>query len=227
VRYGIHLLPDAFLLVALLRMTFVGLAAQRRAMFFFLAAWLAYSVAQLFLAQVFPTSSHEYALAFFYSTIAIWATSLPALYFASLHLGSLHRAIALALLAISLAGVRLVMLTAGFTPVAKILAVNCWVAAATGAIFLFASAGAQNPDLILWRGAGAFFAFYGFGYLLIGCLRLNGWAYAAFVLSGAFAWAALAWFIGPTPDHLFNLEKLGIILPLRTVAAFIERRRDD
>jgi hypothetical protein len=226
-RYGIHLLPDAFLLVALLRMTFVGLATERRAMFFFLCAWLAYSFATLFLAQVWPADSLQYARWFFALSMVAWACGVPALWFASRAAARSLACVAFILLVLTMASLasHFALANSSMVPIAKLLAVNCWIAVVAGAIFWFASTN-EGPDLYVWRCCGVFFLLFGFGYLFIGMFRPGMWAYACLVLAATVVWIALAWFIGPHPDHLFNLEKLALVLAAYRTPALARRRND-
>jgi hypothetical protein len=216
-RYGLHLLPDAFLLLALLRMTFVGLAAQRRAMFFFLCAWLIYSFAALFLGQVWKVDSPQYALRFFFLSLLTWLCGIPALWIASRTvIRSLpHAAVVLfVLLAASLAS-HFAMANSSMSPIAKLLATNCWIAVIFASVFWFASVGAESPDLYLWRCSGVFFLLFGFGYLFIGMLRPGAWAYVCLVLAATVVWVALAWYIEPNRERLFNPEKLALVPAFR------------
>jgi len=227
-RYALHLLPSGLLLIALLRMTFVGLAIERRAVFGFLLAWLTYSLLLLFCAQIWPADSPEYLRAFVIASASVWPLAGPALHQAAGRLAqsAWHSAAALAVVALSIAGARYAMVNSSFAGAAKALAVNCFVAAIVGAVFALAAGRAEGPDRVLWGCAGAFFLTYGYGYLLTGILRPRSWAYLAFVFAGSAAWFALAWFIGPHPDVLFNLEKLGIIWPAwRPASAFVQRLR--
>ncbi|HLZ92958.1 MAG TPA: hypothetical protein VKQ28_14690 [Candidatus Acidoferrum sp.] len=213
-RYGLHLLPNAFLLIALLRMTLVGMAGQRCAMFFFLCVWLIFSVSALFLGQVWPIESREYAVRFFILLLPTWLCSAPALWIASRRLAFSHLATAAAVLLMAMAACRFAVLNASMSPIAKLLAMNCWAAVVVGTNFLLASAAAEGADLYLWRCCGMFFLIFGFGYLAIGMVRPGEWAMRIFILAGAATWCALAYFIGPRPEHLFNLDKLGVIWPL-------------
>jgi hypothetical protein len=224
-RYGIHLLPDAFLLVALLRMTYVGLASERRAIFFFLCAWLAYSFLALFLSQVWPAASPQYAVRFFVLSLATWLCGLPALWLASkAAVRSLpHTAAILLVLLMASGASRLALANSLMAPIAKMLAVNCWIAVIFASIFWFASVKAESPDLYLWRCCAVFFLVYGFGYLFIGVLRPGMWAYIGLILAATVVWIALAWLIGPRHEHLFNPEKLALIPPTRTRMAGIYR----
>jgi hypothetical protein len=212
-RYGIHLLPDAFLLVALLRMTFVGLAAERRAIFFFLCAWLVYCFVTLFLGQLWPAGSSQYALRFFILSAAAWACAVPALWLASrVAVRSLaHTAVIMLVVLMASGASRLALENFSMSPIAKLLAIHFQFAVVAGTVFWFASLGAEGPDLYLWRCCGIFFLLFGFGNLAIGMLRPGAWAYACLVLAAAVVWVALAWFIGPHPEHLFNLEKLALV----------------
>jgi hypothetical protein len=213
-RYGLQLLPDAFLLVALLRMTFVGLAAQRRAMFFFLCVWLVFSVVTLFLGQIWPVGSHAYALRFFLLLLPTWLCAGPALWQASRQMSARHLVVAAAVTVMAMAASHFALENSSLSSIAKLLAMNCWAAVVVGSSFFFASMRTEGADLYLWRCSGIFFLLFGFGYLLIGMVRPGEWAMRVFILAGAAAWCALAYFIGPRPEHLFNLEKLGIIWPL-------------
>lgn len=212
-RYGLHLLPDAFLLIALLRMTYVGLATERRAIFFFLCAWLAYSFVALFLGQIWPIGTHEYTVRFLMLSAATWLCGMPAIWLASRAAARslAHAGIILLVLLMASGAARFALATGSSSPLGKLLALNCWIAVVAGTIFYFASVKAEGPDLYLWRCCGAFFLLYGFGYLSIWMLRPGAWAYACLVLAVAIVWIALAWFIGPHPDRLFNLEKLAIV----------------
>jgi len=212
-RYGLHLLPDVFLLLALLRMTFVHLHRERPAMFFFLAAWLVYSLLTLFLAQVHPVGSPEYILCFAWLTAGAWVCAGPAIWLASARIFRapvFPLAIALLLWLASTAVLHIFENT-GPGAAGKILALNAWTAVVAGAIFIFASMGAEAPDRLLWRAAGIFFVVYGYGYIFIGMLRPGAWAYPALVLILAAVWFALAWRVGANGEQLFNLEKLGWI----------------
>jgi len=212
-RYGLHLLPDAFLLLALLRMTFVHLHHERPAMFFFLAAWLVYSLLALFLAQVHPVNSPAYIFWFTWLTLAAWIYGAPAIWVASARIFRapvFPLAIAL-LLCLAAAAVLHIFENTGPGAAGKILTLNCWAAVIAGAIFIFASVGAEAPDRLLWRAAGIFFIVYGYGYIFIGMLRPGAWAYPALVLILAAVWFALAWRVGANGEQLFNLEKLGWI----------------
>jgi len=224
-RYAIHLVPDALLLVVLLRMTFVGLIFERRAMFIFLSAWLIYSLALLFLAQIISADSPTYVSTIAISSVAVWIISLPAMLQVTRALNrSFFQSIcALAIIVVAYASIRLIRANPGFDDLAKFLAINCWISAVYGAMFLFASVHAENPDRVLWRGCGAFFLLYGFGYLLIGIYRPGGWAYPALVLSAGLVWLAMAWYIGPHPDHLFNLEKLALVPAAFRIPAVLRR----
>lgn len=216
-RYGLYLLPDAFLLFALLRMTFVHLHTERRAMFCFLAAWLTYSIVTLFLAQVWPTDSIEYVRVFGWLSVAVWICGGPALIAAGQRVSQSYgySAYAIGVLVTGYFGIRIALANSAFSSTGKILAVNCWCAAVAGSLFLFASIGAESPDKILWRCVGAFFFIFGYGYLFIGIMRSPAWAYAALIICSAVAWLALAWLAGPRHDHLFNLEKLAFIPSIR------------
>ncbi|MBZ5702132.1 MAG: hypothetical protein LAN84_09815 [Acidobacteriia bacterium] len=224
-RYGLHLLPDAFLLLALLRMTFVHLHTERRAMFFFLASWLVYSLLTLFLAQVHPAGSPEYAAVFAWLTIAAWTYGAPAIWLASSRVArSAGYSIATAaVLFLAILSVKFIFENAALGATGRILALNSWAAVLAGAIFLFASVGAQAPDRLLWLAAGIFFLVYGFGYIFIGMLRPGAWAYPALVLVLSAVWLALAWRVGANPEHLFNLEKLGWIPALLPRAQVLAR----
>lgn len=212
-RYGIHLLPDAFLLIALLRMTFVGLAVERRAIFFFLCAWLVYSFVALFLGQIWPTDTREYAVRFLAFSAAAWCCATPALWIASRAAARslAHTAVILLVALMASGAARLALSTSTTTTLAKLLALNYWIAVVAGTIFWFASVKAESPDLYLWRCCGVFFLVYGFGYLFIGMLRPGAWAYVSLVLSVTIVWIALAWFLGPHPERLFNPEKLALV----------------
>jgi len=225
-RYGIHLLPDAFLLVALLRMAFLGLAAQRPAMFFFLCVWLAYCFTTLFLGQVWPADSHSYALAFFILTAFAWAAGLPALWGASLSATRTFTQAATILLVfvIACSASHFALETSAASPIAQLLAVNCWIAVVVGVIFWFASVKTEGPDLYLWRCCCVFFLLYGFGYLAIGILRPSAWAYICLALAATAVWIALAWFIDPNHEHLFNLEKLALVPTSSFRKAFARER---
>ena len=224
-RYGLHLLPDAFLLLALLRMTFVHLHAERRAMFFFLASWLVYSLVALFLAQVHPAGSREYAAGFAWLTIVAWACGAPAIWLASSRVArsagySLAAAAVLFLAALS---VKFIFGNVALGDTGKILALNSWAAVLAGTVFLFASVHAQAPDKLLWCAAGTFFALYGYGYIFIGMARPGAWAYPALVLLLSAVWLVLAWRVGANPEHIFNLEKLGWIPALLPRAEVLTR----
>jgi len=225
-RYGINLLPDAFLLIALLRMTYVGLAVQRRAMFFFLCAWLIYCFVTLFLGQLWPAGSPQYALRFFILSAIAWSCGIPALWIASRSLLRTPSGAAMVIVTLLLAaaGSHFALLNASTSPIAKLLAVNCWIAVVAGAIFWFASVKTEGPDLYLWRCCGVFFLLFGFGYLFIGMVRPGVWAYVCLVLAVTVVWIALAWFIGPHPDHLFNLEKLALVPSVRLRIALARQR---
>ncbi len=225
-RYGIHLLPDAFLLLALLRMTFVGLATERRAIFFFLCAWLIYCLVALFLGQLWPASSPQYALRFFTLTAIVWSCGLPALWAASLSAArtlSQAATILLVFLVACLAS-HFALETRGISPIAQLLVINCWIAIVAGAIFWFASVKTHGPDFYLWRCCGVFFLLYGFGYLFIGVLRPGPWAYISLALAATVVWIALAWFIDPNHERLFNLEKLALIPSVRLQMALARRK---
>src|SRR5690349_1111542 len=76
-RYAICLAQDVLLLIVLLRITYLGLHAQRRLMFLFLCAWFVACVAGLFCAQVMDISSPRYAAIFFSCSAAAWACGIP------------------------------------------------------------------------------------------------------------------------------------------------------
>jgi hypothetical protein len=225
-RYGLHLLPDAFLLIALLRMTYVGLAAQRRAMFFFLCVWLIYSLAALFLSQIWPVNSPQYAHRFFFLSLLAWLCGAPALWIASRTViqSFWHTVVVLLVLLLASLASHFALLNSLMSPIAKMLASNCWIAVVFASVFWFASVGAESPDLYLWRCCGVFFLLFGFGYLFIGMLRPGVWAYVCLVLAAAVVWTALAWFIGPHPEHLFNLEKLALAPAAFRIPALARRR---
>lgn len=223
-RYTLQLLPDALLLLALLRMTFVGLAGQRRAMFVFLLAWLIYSFLLLFLGQIWPVSARSYVLWFFLLSIPAWLCATPALWIASRRLSTWHAIFILLILWIAAQGSRLALLNASMSWTAKLLVINCWIAGIAGAIFFFASVRAESPDLYLWRCTGIFLLLFGFGYLLIGMVRPGPWAQAVFVIAGAAVWFALAWLIGPRPEHLVNPEKLATVSSFRPGVAVARER---
>lgn len=224
-RYGLHLLPDAFLLLALLRMTFVHLHTERRAMFFFLASWLVYSLVALFLAQVHPAGSPMYAAGFAWMTIVVWACGAPAIWLASSRIirSTIYPLAVAIVLFLAAASVQYIFENAALGATGRILALNSWAAVLAGAIFLFASVGAQAPDRLLWLAAGIFFTVYGFGYIFIGMLRPGAWAYPALVLLLSGVWLALAWRVGANPEQLFNLEKLGWIPALLPRAEVLAR----
>jgi hypothetical protein len=231
-RYGIHLLPDAFLLVVLLRMTFVGLAAERCAIFFFLCAWLLNCFVTLFLGQLWPTDSKDYATGFFILSAFAWLAGVPALWLASRSLSRTPSGMAMVIVTLLLAwgGCYFVVENSSMAPLAKLLAVNCWIAVVAGAIFWFASVKMEGPDFYLWRCCGVFFLLFGFGYMFIGIFRPGVWAYVCLVLAATVVWIALAWFIGPHPDHLFNLEKLALVPSVRlriALAARSQGQRND
>jgi hypothetical protein len=213
-RYGLLLLPDLFLLVALLRMTRWGMAAQRREMFFFLCAWLVYSFVLLFLGQLWPIGSYAYNLRFFLLSLPAWLCAAPALWIASRRFTLGYAVTAICVCAMAVIASRFVVLNLSMSPTAKLLALNCWASIVVGSIFLMASRGAEGTDLYLWRCCGIFFLLFGYGYLAIGLAQPGEWAMRVFVLAGAAVWCALAYYIGPRPEHLFNLEKLGVIWPL-------------
>jgi hypothetical protein len=225
-RYGLHLLPDAFLLIALLRMTYVGLAAQRCAIFFFLCVWLIYSLAALFLSQIWPVSSPQYAHRFFFLSLLAWLCGVPALWIASRtviqSLG--HTVVVLLVLLLASLASHFALLNSSMSPIAKMLAINCWIAVVFASVFWFSSVKAESTDLYLWRCCGVFFLLFGFGYLFIGMFRTGVWAYVCLVLAAAVVWTALAWFIGPHPEHLFNLEKLALVPSLRLRIAIARTR---
>ncbi len=225
-RYGIHLLPDAFLLIALLRMAYVGLAAERPAMFFFLCCWLIYCLMTLFLGQLWPADSKEYTTAFFVLSASAWIAALPALWAASLSATRTfaQTATILLVLVIACGASHFALENSSMSSIAKFLSVNCWVAVVAGAIFWFASVNAEGPDLYLWRCCGVFFLLFGFGYLFIGIFGPGVWAYACLVLTAGVVWIALAWFIGPHHDHLFNLEKLALVPAAYRTPALARRR---
>lgn len=209
-RYAVCLAPDVLLLIALLRMTYVGLHAERRWMFFFLCAWLAYSTITLFLIQIWEAGSANYMEAFLALSAGAWLCGAPALLAAS-HRLSQHfwqSCSVGAIVLIAALASRYALLSHGVSPLAKLLVLNAWLAVIFGSVFLLASSGAGNPDALLWRCAGAFFLIFGFGYLTIGALELGRWSYPAVVILASLAWLALALFVKPTHECIFNHEKL-------------------
>lgn len=220
-RYGLLLLPNAFLLVALLRMTFVGMATQRTSMFFFLCIWLLYSFVALFLGQIWPIGTHAYNVRFFWLSLPAWLCASPALWIASRRLTSGRAATVLCVFAMAVAASRFAMLNASMSSTAKLLSINCFAAVVAGSIFALASLAAEGADRTLWCCTGIFFLIYGFGYLAIGMAQPGQWAMHVFILAGAAAWWALFYFIGPRPEHLFTLEKLGIIWSVAKAFGFV------
>ncbi|GEM_PF-1804975 len=212
VRYAICLAPDVLLLIALLRMVYIGLHAERRWMFLFLCAWLCYSIVALFIGQIAPVTSSGYAMIFLLACGAVWLCGAPELFRAAGQVAQLPRQAAAVLGVLAIAGLasRYAVLNSSLSQLAKYFALNAWIAVIFGATFLLASAGAEKPDALLWRCAGAFFLIFGFGYLLIGALRLGTWSYPALVLLASLAWLALALFTRPTPEHVWNHGKLAL-----------------
>lgn len=209
-RYAICLAPDVLLLIALLRMTYVGLHAERRWMFFFLCVWLAYSTITLFLSQIWEASSASYMEAFLALSACAWLCGAPALLAAS-HRLSQHfwqSCSVGAIVLIAALASRYALLNHGMSPLSKLLVLNAWLAAIFGSVFVLASTGAESPEALLWRCAGAFFLLFGFGYLAIGALELRKWSYPALVILASLAWLALALFVKPTHERIFNHEKL-------------------
>src|SRR6266404_2704800 len=135
-RYGLDLLPNLVLLVALLRMAFVGMASQRTSMFFFLCAWLVYSLVTLFMGQIWLDYSHAYNVAFFSFSLPAWLCAIPALWIASRRLSCGNAVIVLCVFAMAAAASRFAMLNSSMIWTAKLLSINCWVAIVAGSIFL-------------------------------------------------------------------------------------------
>lgn len=213
-RYGLLLLPDLCLLVALLRMTRWGMATQRREMFFFLCVWLVYSFVILFVGQIWPMNTHAYNVRFFSLALPAWLCAAPALWQASRRFTVGYAIAAFCVCVFGLIASKFIVLHATMNSTAKLLALNCWASAVVGSTFLLASRGAEGADRFLWFFSGIFFLVYGYGYMAIGMARPGAWAIKVFVLAGAVTWCALAYYMGPRPEHLFNLEKLGVIWPL-------------
>lgn len=213
-RYGLLLLPDLFLLVALLRMTRWGMAAQRREMFFFLCVWFVYSIVILFIGQIWTIDSRAYAVHFLALAIPAWLCSSPAVWIASRQLSGRNAIIVLCVGAMTVAASRYALMNASMSTPAKLLALNSFASAVVGSVFFLASRGAEGADMHLWRWCGIFFLVYGYGYLALWIGRPGAWGLKVYVLAGAIVWCALAYYMGPRPEHLFNLEKLGVIWPL-------------
>lgn len=215
-RYGLYLLPDAFLLLALLRMTLVHLYSERRAMFCFLVAWLVYCLLALFAGQVHKIDSPEFARIFAVLTVLAWIAGVPAIWLASRRVSESRVDIlaVIVVLVIAALAAKLIFANVAFNFVAKTIALHCWACVIAGTVFVLAARHAESPDRLLWRATAAFFLLYGFIYIAIGVARSGAWAYSTLALLTCVPWFVLAWYVGPHPDHLFTLEKLGIIWPL-------------
>lgn len=214
-RYAICLAQDVLLLIVLLRMTYLGLHAQRRLMFLFLCAWFVACVAGLFCAQVMDIASPRYAAIFFSCSAAAWVCGIPEVSRASFALArSAWQAAAVAgVLLMAIAACYFAVRNSAMRGLARDLALNYWIAMVFGATFTLAAteAAPESPDRLLWRAAGAFFLIFGFGHLAVGALRLGAWSYAATAAAGCAVWLALAFYLTPNHEQLFNLEKLGLV----------------
>lgn len=193
---ALYLLPDAALALVLARMRLVKLDRARPDLFIFLYAWLLYSLATLY--------SNAPTLHF-----AVWLFAAAPLARASLRVVGENSPRALLAFAFPLPaalGLR------ALGNAAAELAAGCIAASITGGIFLLASLATRHSplvtDVILWRGAGAYFLLFGVVLPLPALLAPE--FYPLLLLASAAVWLALAWFIRPTPDLLFNLEKLAI-----------------
>lgn len=225
-RYGLDLLPNLMLLVALLRMARVGMATTRPASFFFfsLCVWFVYSLVTLFLGQIWEDGTRAYQIAFLSCSVPAWLCAAPALWIASRRLSLGSAIFVLVILAMAAGAARLAMLNSLMVGMAKLLAINYWVAVVAGTVLVLAAQRVEGAYATLWRCCGIFFLLFGFVCLAFGILRLDEqafhYAYIGFVLSVTVVWFALAYFIGPRPEHLFTLEKLGIIWSVAKMFGF-------
>ena len=227
-KLWLYLAPDLALLLVLARMVEVRLQVTRAPLFVFLSAWLAYSLALFIAAHAFRANAAGYTHAFVIATAAVWIFGLWPLHSAIGH-AKTNAGLGL-LLALVLAGAVAAIQATGAGPgpcsplrFAMVLAALFQLIA--GASFLAAAIGAEDPDRTLWYGAGAYFVLLGGSMLCAQALRRNELLDLAAGL-GAVIWAVLAAHIGPTPDALFNLEKLGIVFPILPRLAGARLRRN-
>jgi hypothetical protein len=234
VKEAIYLLPDAALFFVLARLVSLRLVREQLGLFVFLSAWFGYSLALELGAQYLPPGSLEYRKAFFLATVLVWCCALPALWapgrviIGSGWAGSAWRmAGVLAAAGATALLTRVAFARAGNSWSARSLAASAWLAIFAGAIFFAASFGMPHAELVLRRGAGLFFALYGFGILAAALVDRGRYSYLAVAVAGAIIWTATFYFLTPRPGLLFNPEKLGLVLPLRAAAprpAFARRR---
>jgi hypothetical protein len=226
VKEYIYLAPDAALLFVLMRMAGVKLAGERPAFFIFLCAWWAFSITSLLMAQRWAPGSPLYVKWFAYLTLATWACGVWPLVRAAERIPLPSYRCMLIFIAIGLAAfaAERIFARAGHSVSVSTQVASCWIAVVVGAVFLCAAWKAEQPDVTLWTGAGAYFVIYGGGILLAGQWRGGRALFPIVAAAGALAWAALAYYVGPHPDHLFNVDKLAL-LPIARRAYGIARLR--
>ncbi len=223
-----YLAPNLALFLVLYRMAAARLHTERSAVFVFLCAWFLYSVGLVLVTAVFPVSSASFARIYLFATAIAWAAGAPALWKAGARVVMCTPGLAwIVAAALMLAAwmAHAVWLEAGITPVTAALIGSCWMSVAAGALFAIASVDAEMPDLLLWRGLGAAFLFFGFGTLWGRLLSANYQVNLAALVLVTASWAALAWHIAPTADGIFNLEKLALMPAARRAFGFLKSSR--
>jgi hypothetical protein len=213
VKEFIYLAPDAALLFVLMRMAGVRLAGERPAFFVFLCAWWAFSITSMVMAQRWAPGSPLYVKWFAYLTLATWAFAALPLFRAARRIPLPSYRCILIFLAIGLAAfaAERIFARADHSVSVSTQVASCWIAVVVGAVFLCAAWKAEQPDVALWTGAGAYFVIYGGGILLAGQWPGGRALFPAIAGAATLTWLALAYYIGPHADHLFNVDKLALL----------------
>jgi len=201
---ALYLIQLLALFLVILRMTWTGLDRERPAEFILLWAWLIFSIVTL---------ASSWSLLYF----AVWAFAAPAIFSASARLASLDEkaTCALVLIFCAMCSQEIIRAWGQGAELVAFLGFS-WIAMLGGAVLALAGL-ADEPGAArrLRLGIGGSFLFYFGGLQILAAFDVAD-AFGLVIAGSAAIWLLLAWFIAPTPDALFNLEKLGIVWPLVT-----------
>ncbi len=217
----LYFLPNAALFFVLLRMAEMKLYRPdgRPGIFWFLAAWLVYSGANILARAAHATHTTEFARFYFWSSIIVLAlVALPlSRPLARLLLDSPWLALLVPVAAFFAALLihRLYLRGILARPGTAALALTCFLAVMAGAIFFLASFGVSRGfgtafllDLILWRGLGLYLLAFGYGLLAARLWGRNESANAWPLFACTLVWIGLFVALAPTPDALVARERL-------------------
>ena len=243
-RHLAVLLPDVALLILICRMAFVGLHHTRPALFVFLCAWLAFSVATLILSQALPNDSPRYADFYFRLTFLACIFAIPAAWRAMFQLlrGPIAPILVVALWFLAARLVHEVLRREPPTVALLAFLSTSFLAACIGGLLGLAAVasrglaalpgptGAGTTGAAGWQleaGVGGCLYLFGAGLLALRVLSASPVAWHLLAVAVMVVWLLLAAYVGPKPDALVSFEKLALVPAAFLRPRFISTWRSD